>query len=82
MSQSAQTGHSGINVRLPASGRLYGWEFEKCGSELKVRVEGRLVFNNVAVPNAALAGFDLAPSCSDDEMALLERENVGARSSG
>jgi hypothetical protein len=40
-----------------ASGFL-PWEFEKDGRELKVRVEGRLVFNNTNMAlEAALAGF-------------------------
>src|SRR5260370_989669 len=40
---------------------LYAWEFEKHGRELKVRAEGQLVFNNMALRlNAALAGFGLA----------------------
>ena len=40
---------------------FYAWEFEKRGRELKVRVEGQLVFNNIALrTEAALAGFGLA----------------------
>jgi hypothetical protein len=33
---------------LPTYGGLYVWEFEKRGRKLKVRVEGQLVFNNLA----------------------------------
>jgi DNA-binding transcriptional LysR family regulator len=55
------TEHVCINLRLPTHGGLYGWEFEKRGRELKVRVEGQLVFNNIALRlSAALAGFGLA----------------------
>ncbi|MBB4568062.1 DNA-binding transcriptional LysR family regulator [Rhizobium leucaenae] len=55
------TGHNCINLRLPTYGGIYAWEFEKEGRELKVRVEGRLVFNNIALRlNAALAGLGLA----------------------
>ncbi len=55
------TGHNCINIRLPTYGGLYAWEFEKRGRELKVRVEGQLVLNNIAPRlNAALAGFGLA----------------------
>lgn len=55
------TAHSCINIRLPTYGGLYVWEFERDGRELKVRVEGQLVFNNLALRlNAALAGFGLA----------------------
>ena len=54
------TAHNCINLRLPTRGGLYAWEFEKNGRELKVRVEGQLVFNNIALRlNAALAGFGL-----------------------
>jgi DNA-binding transcriptional LysR family regulator len=53
--------HSCINLRLPTHGGLYAWEFEKDGRELKVRVEGQLVFNGTfQMLNAALAGFGLA----------------------
>ena len=55
------TAHDCINLRLPTYGGLYAWEFEKGGRELKVRVEGQLVFNNIALRlNAALAGLGLA----------------------
>jgi DNA-binding transcriptional LysR family regulator len=55
------TAHACINMRLPTYGGLYVWEFENAGRELKVRVEGQLVFNNIALRlNAALAGFGLA----------------------
>jgi DNA-binding transcriptional LysR family regulator len=54
-------GHSCINLRLPTLGGLYAWEFEKGGRELRVRVEGQLIFNSIfQVLNAALAGFGLA----------------------
>jgi DNA-binding transcriptional LysR family regulator len=54
-------GHECINLRLPTYGGLYAWEFEKGGRELKVRVEGQLVFNMTTyMLNAALAGFGLA----------------------
>src|SRR5438045_7026721 len=54
-------GHNCINLRLPIHGGLYAWEFEKGGRELKVRVEGQLVFNGTAqILNAALAGLGLA----------------------
>jgi DNA-binding transcriptional LysR family regulator len=55
------TVHDCINLRLPTYGGLYAWEFEKDGRELKVRVEGQLVFNNLGLRlNAALAGLGLA----------------------
>lgn len=54
------TEHDCINLRLPTYGGLYAWEFEKSGRELKVRVEGQLTFNTMALRlNAALDGFGL-----------------------
>ncbi|EJL57168.1 transcriptional regulator [Rhizobium sp. CF122] len=55
------TDHNCINLRLPTYGGVYGWEFEKDGREVKVRVEGQLVFNNAQLRlNAALSGLGLA----------------------
>ena len=55
------TDHNCINLRLPTHDALYAWDFEKGGRELKVRVDGQLVFNGTAyLLNAALAGFGLA----------------------
>jgi DNA-binding transcriptional LysR family regulator len=45
-------GHNCINLRLPTHGGLYAWEFEKGGRELKVRVEGQLVFNGTNLENS------------------------------
>jgi DNA-binding transcriptional LysR family regulator len=53
--------HSCINIRLPTLGGLYPWEFRKNGRELNVRVDGRLVFNEMPmVLRAAIEGFGLA----------------------
>ena len=53
--------HNCINLRLPTRGGLYAWEFEKDGRELRVHVEGQLVFNGTfQMLNAAIAGFGLA----------------------
>ena len=55
------TAHNCINIRLPTYGGVYAWEFERDGHELKVRVEGQLVFNTIALRlDAALAGLGLA----------------------
>lgn len=55
------TEHNCINLRLPTYGGLYAWEFEKGNRELKVRVDGQLVFNDLGQRlNAALAGLGLA----------------------
>jgi DNA-binding transcriptional LysR family regulator len=54
-------GHNCIALRLPTHGGLFAWEFEKGGRELKVRVEGQLIFNTTAqILHAALAGLGLA----------------------
>lgn len=53
--------HNCITLRMPTYGGLYSWEFEKDGQELNVRVEGQLVFNNIAMRlEAALQGLGLA----------------------
>ncbi len=53
--------HNCINLRLPTLGGLYAWEFGKGRRELKVRVEGQLVFNTTAqMIGAALGGFGVA----------------------
>ena len=55
------TDHKCINLRLATYGGLYAWEFGKGGRELKVRVDGQLVFNGTAqMLDAALEGFGLA----------------------
>jgi DNA-binding transcriptional LysR family regulator len=55
------TEHNCITIRLPTYGNLFPWEFEKNGRELKVGVEGQLVFNNIAMRlSSVLAGLGLA----------------------
>jgi DNA-binding transcriptional LysR family regulator len=55
------TEHACIGLRLPTHGGLYAWDFRKKGRELKVRVQGRAVFNAVALmQQAALGGLGLA----------------------
>lgn len=54
-------GHNCIGRRLDTRGGLYAWEFEKDGQELRVRVEGQLIFNDVGqVLRATLDGYGLA----------------------
>src|SRR6266849_3228222 len=66
------TAHDCINLRLPTYGGLYAWEFEKGGRELKVRVEGQLVFNNIALRlSAVLAGLGLGYLPEDQVQAHL-----------
>ena len=63
------TEHNCINLRLPTYGGLFVWEFEKDGRELRVRVEGQLVFNNAALRlQSALDGLGIA--CMPEDQAL------------
>ncbi len=64
--------HRCINLRHQSSGALYAWELEKDGRELRVRVEGQLAFNNVAlIVCAATAGFGLGFVMEDHVRAHL-----------
>lgn len=55
------TGHNCIQIRMPTHGNILAWEFEKEGHELKVKVEGQLVFNNIAMRlDAVKRGLGLA----------------------
>ncbi len=50
--------HKSVNLRLPTSGGLYVWGFQRDGHELKVRTEGQLVFNTLdMILEAALEGL-------------------------
>lgn len=53
--------HQCINLRFLTHGGLYAWEFEKRGREVRVHVDGQLVFNETRhALRAALDGFGLA----------------------
>lgn len=53
--------HNCINLRLPTRGGIYSWEFEKGSREIKVHVEGQLVFNNLWMRlRAVRAGLGIA----------------------
>jgi DNA-binding transcriptional LysR family regulator len=55
------TAHNCIAMRLPTYGGLFPWGLEKDGHEVKVRGEGQLVFNNLAMRmQSALDGLGLA----------------------
>lgn len=55
------TAHNCIQIRMPTHGNILAWEFEKEGHELKVRAEGQLVFNNIAMRlDAVRRGLGLA----------------------
>lgn len=54
-------GHNCINMRLPTHGSIYTWEFAKDGREVKVKVDGQLVFNTLALRiRSAIDGLGLA----------------------
>ncbi|WP_321901934.1 LysR family transcriptional regulator [Paraburkholderia tropica] len=66
--------HNCVNIRMPTAGSLYAWEFEKAGRALKVRVEGRLIFNTATLAvRAALAGAGLACVPEARVLAHIER---------
>ncbi|MQU55991.1 LysR substrate-binding domain-containing protein, partial [Pseudomonas sp. FSL R10-1339] len=53
--------HNCITLRMPTHGGLFMWEFEKYGQALNVRIEGQLVFNNIAMRlESVLQGLGLA----------------------
>ncbi|AWK89134.1 LysR family transcriptional regulator [Azospirillum thermophilum] len=53
--------HRCITLRLPTHGGIYAWELGKDQHELRVRVDGQLVFNSIFhILDAAVDGFGLA----------------------
>jgi DNA-binding transcriptional LysR family regulator len=55
------TAHNCINTRLPTYGGVFSWGLEKKGREVKVRGEGQLVFNSLAMRlSSALDGLGIA----------------------
>lgn len=71
------TQHNCINFRLPTYGGLFPWEFDKGGREVKVRVDGQTVFNNMALRlEAALAGLGLAYLPEDQALPFLADDRL------
>jgi DNA-binding transcriptional LysR family regulator len=67
------TSHRCINQRMPSSGGLYVWDFERRGRKANVRVDGPLIFNTTAPQvDAALAGLGLVLLPEDEVMAHIE----------
>lgn len=61
--------HQCINQRMPTSGGLYVWDFEKRGRKVNVRVDGPLIFNTAPPQvDAALAGLGLSLLPEDELM--------------
>lgn len=63
------TAHQCINQRMPTSGGLYVWDFEKRGKKANVRVDGPLIFNTAPPQvDAALAGLGISLLPEDEVM--------------
>lgn len=55
------TVHKCINMRLPTYGGVFSWDLEKKGREVKIRGEGQLIFNSLAMRlSSALDGLGVA----------------------
>lgn len=71
------TAHNCIQIRMPTYGNIFPWEFEKDGHEVKVRVEGQLVFNNLGMRrDAALRGLGLAYMPEDQVVDEVRRGDL------
>ncbi|NOV24237.1 LysR family transcriptional regulator [Cupriavidus necator] len=65
--------HRCINQRMPTSGGLYVWDFERRGRQVNVRVDGPLIFNTTQPQvDAALAGLGIALLPEDELMPHIE----------
>lgn len=54
-------GHNCIGLRLTTGGGLYAWEFQKDDRDVRMRVDGQLVFNStLPMVDAAVAGYGIA----------------------
>jgi DNA-binding transcriptional LysR family regulator len=68
------TSHNCIATRLPTYGGLFAWGLEKDGHEVKVRGEGQLVFNNLAMRlHSTLDGLGLAYMPEDQVLPHVQR---------
>jgi len=68
------TEHACIGLRMPTHGGLFAWEFEKRGREVKVRVDGPLVFNNFKLRlESALAGLGITYMPADRAQEFVAR---------
>ncbi|MCP3734238.1 LysR family transcriptional regulator [Sphingomonas sp. RP10(2022)] len=64
--------HRCINLRFASTGGLYAWEFEKDGRQLKVKVSGQIVLNDIDLAvDAAAAGHGIAFMIEDHAAARL-----------
>ncbi|MBU1307007.1 MAG: LysR family transcriptional regulator [Alphaproteobacteria bacterium] len=64
--------HNCMNHRQGRGGGLYSWEFARDGRELRVRVEGQLIFNSsLPMVDAAVEGGGIAYVPGDTVVSLL-----------
>jgi DNA-binding transcriptional LysR family regulator len=67
------TSHRCINQRMPTSGGLYVWDFEKRGRKVNVRVDGPLIFNTAPPQvDASLAGLGISLLPEDELMVHID----------
>ncbi|MDQ3060766.1 MAG: LysR family transcriptional regulator [Pseudomonadota bacterium] len=67
------TAHQCINQRMPTSGGLYVWDFERRGKQVNVRVDGPLIFNTAPPQvDAALAGLGISLLPEDEVMPHIQ----------
>jgi DNA-binding transcriptional LysR family regulator len=65
--------HNCINQRMPTSGGLYVWDFERRGQKVNIRVDGALIFNTTKPQvDAALAGLGITLLPEDEMMEQIE----------
>jgi len=71
------TMHNCINIRLPTYGGLFVWEFGRNGGEVKVRVEGQIIVNNIALRLAsALDGLGIAYMPEDQALREIKARRL------
>jgi DNA-binding transcriptional LysR family regulator len=64
--------HACIDIRFPTTGGLYAWELEQGGREINVRVDRRLVLNNMPlIVDAAVSDLGVAFAIDDQVAAQL-----------
>jgi DNA-binding transcriptional LysR family regulator len=67
------TAHNCINIRMPTYGGIFIWEFEQDSRDVKVRVDGQITVNNIAMRLAsALDGLGLAYVPEDQVLAEIQ----------
>lgn len=65
--------HLAIKFKLPGTGRVYAWEFERNNETMRITPPGQLIFDSTRlVLRAALAGSGLAMIMEDDAAPYVE----------